>query len=1105
MNEQQAGPTFDQNQDVFLGELRLGSAVMNANRLGIVAGVNLMGVFIVLCQPILARTGLRAPWTAIMASVVLGLTILSVAELLGGSAGRGGTYNLVHETVGGPLAFLTGWAVLAGSLALAAGLAHYSAVLVTVQFNLEPGLAPWIGLGLVILIAFIQVLQWLPRRWQQNLAAAALTTFFVLSVLLVLPKLQTAQLRSIGTVNLAPLNLAAAWLASCYVAFEAMIASRQQLQQPTSRLNRAMFILLGSSGAAFSLALLVMAGLGLGSGTETASPWIQLGNASMLPGWLVLVLSLAALVFATNGCLMVAARQIHALSLEGALPSGFRKVRKGAPLPISLFAFLVVLAAPLVLWGPQPWLINSAAALFLLGMTSLNGAAIYSQRAEPDRRRPFSVPFAPLVPALAIAANLVLLRSLPAESWPGVLAWLGVGLVYYLVYARHQEVVAQEGEIVFGRVEERQQRRKHRILVPIGPKEDRHFILRMANTLAYALGGEVIPLQVIPVSDPLAMEEGQRIAHERNTLFQWSTRKAKDMGVPTHPITRLARNVPEGIIGTATEEECDLVLMSWPVNASGQDTGMGSILSRVARNVNCDVVVVAYRPEQVSERPKKRAEDTQTRAIKKILVPTAGGPNAPLAIQLALLLAGELDARVGSVYIASPNASDEELQQGNERIEQTLAAMREIAAKMPALADNPEWMAEIEFEGQVIQAQSVVRGIAEAGADYDLVFLGASEESLIDQVLFGNIPIRVASECTSPVVIVKRYQGLPRLWLQRAWNAIYEALPTLSQEEKIDVLREVHNGARPDVDFFVMIGLSALIATFGLLQNSTAVIIGAMLVAPLFSPILAISLAIAQGNIRMLRLGIESTLKGLTLAIGLAALLALIFPGRNITPEILARITPSLLDLAVALASGMAGAYAVARKDVATALPGVAIAAALVPPLGVVGVGLANGDLRVAGGGSLLFVTNLIAIALAGAITFLLLGFQPGARSSKELSLRRSLGIAVTLLVLVMIPLSVLFAQTLQTSRMEGTIRAAIGEALANYPSVELVNAEQIQIAADATDGQGTPVLLVTIPLYARGPLEAGLANRLGEEISRAAGETIQVRLVEYPVQESGP
>ena len=100
----------------------------------------------------------------------------------------------------------------------------------------------------------------------------------------------------------------------------------------------------------------------------------------------------------------------------------------------------------------------------------------------------------------------------------------------------------------------------------------------------------------------------------------------------------------------------------------------------------------------------------------------------------------------------------------------------------------------------MISANNVVEGISEAGSEFDLVLIGASEESLIDQVLFGSIPEQVARECPAPVIIVKHYRGLPRLWLMRTWIAIFEALPTLSREEQIEVYRTIHRDARPDVD-----------------------------------------------------------------------------------------------------------------------------------------------------------------------------------------------------------------------------------------------------------------------------------------------------------------
>jgi len=103
---------------------------------------------------------------------------------------------------------------------------------------------------------------------------------------------------------------------------------------------------------------------------------------------------------------------------------------------------------------------------------------------------------------------------------------------------------------------------------------------------------------------------------------------------------------------------------------------------------------------------------------------------------------------------------------------------------------------------------------------------------------------------------------LPHFWLRRVWDGFFRSLPKLTRREQAKVYRGVYQGAQPDTDYFVMMGLAAMIATYGLLQGSTAVIIGAMLVAPLFTPILAISLAIVRGDIRLLKIAVESALKG---------------------------------------------------------------------------------------------------------------------------------------------------------------------------------------------------------------------------------------------------
>ena len=143
----------------------------------------------------------------------------------------------------------------------------------------------------------------------------------------------------------------------------------------------------------------------------------------------------------------------------------------------------------------------------------------------------------------------------------------------------------------------------------------------------------------------------------------------------------------------------------------------------------------------------------------------------------------------------------------------------------------------------------------------------------------------------------------------------------------------------------------------------------------------------------------------------------------------MARTQPTLLDLAVALTSGMAGAYALARKDVSAALPGVAIAAALMPPLGVVGLGLSLGSVQVASGAFLLFITNLASICLAGVIIFILLDVRPQTwQPEVQRRIRRRL-IGFALLVLaIAIPLGIIMGGIVQDTAMQRTIWEILSE-----------------------------------------------------------------------------
>ena len=214
-------------------------------------------------------------------------------------------------------------------------------------------------------------------------------------------------------------------------------------------------------------------------------------------------------------------------------------------------------------------------------------------------------------------------------------------------------------------------------------------------------------------------------------------------------------------------------------------------------------------------------------------------------------------------------------------------------------------------------------------------------------------------------------------------------------------------------EYVVLTMLSSVLACLGMFLDSTAVIIGAMVLAPLMAPIIALAMGLLRGNQALINTPLITTGFGVGLALAVAAFMAMVIPSGRITVEIAARMQPNLLDLGVAIASGIAGAYAYARESVAKSLPGVAIAVALVPPLCVTGIGIGWFDLEMITGAFLLFLTNLIGIALAAAVTFFMLGYAPVVKS------RRGLIISLGLLVAITIPLSISFQNMHHTWQLE--------------------------------------------------------------------------------------
>jgi uncharacterized hydrophobic protein (TIGR00271 family) len=206
--------------------------------------------------------------------------------------------------------------------------------------------------------------------------------------------------------------------------------------------------------------------------------------------------------------------------------------------------------------------------------------------------------------------------------------------------------------------------------------------------------------------------------------------------------------------------------------------------------------------------------------------------------------------------------------------------------------------------------------------------------------------------------------------------------------------------------FTIMLTFSVVVAVMGLSADSAAVVIGAMLLAPLMQPVLATAACLSMSLFGRALWALIRVLTATAWCIMIAYVLSRLIPDGPLPGEVEARTRPDIRDLVVALAAGAAGAYATVRRDASSALPGVAVAVALVPPLATVGITLEAAEPELAVGAALLYGTNLAAIIFAGVMVFIATGFVPARRlANTALQLIVAGVITLALVVVVAVPL----------------------------------------------------------------------------------------------------
>ena len=231
---------------------------------------------------------------------------------------------------------------------------------------------------------------------------------------------------------------------------------------------------------------------------------------------------------------------------------------------------------------------------------------------------------------------------------------------------------------------------------------------------------------------------------------------------------------------------------------------------------------------------------------------------------------------------------------------------------------------------------------------------------------------------------------------------------------------------------------SIFIASIGLNMNSTAVIIGAMLISPLMTPIVGLGFGLAIFDTRLIKQSLEVLFTQVLVSLLVSTLYFWISPLSYASSELIARTSPTIWDVLIAIAGGIAGVIGSRKKEANNIVPGVAIATALMPPICTAGYGLANGNVRFLFGALYLFLINCVFIMLINIVGTRIMMRQSPLSSFKELNTKMRIGL-ISLIVLLVLPASYsAVTLTMDQARKEG-IKQFVGKEFANHTIINQV------------------------------------------------------------------
>ncbi|MFB6135075.1 MAG: amino acid permease [Halanaeroarchaeum sp.] len=575
------------------------------------------------------------------------------------------------------------------------------------------------------------------------------------------------------------IGLTSALVFITFFGFEAIATNAEEIEDPGRNVPRAIFFSMGLVTVVYSLVVLVVTlainnpdYLGLlvsavGDVTDAAGAqhFIETHGelamayaASFYLGdvgfYVIIVGALFSMLSAANATILAGSRVKLAMSRRDHLPDRFESLHPSFNTPYWSVALTGLLTAfflffftvfPRTLFGTltlhSPFLTfhmgisaiaHFADFMLLTGLIVVNFAVVRSRQKYPDIDRGFEVPAVPYIPIVAVLANLVLVANVEPGSLVFGLVAEAVGVVAWVTVIGKTSEAEIEQETPTVIEQSATEHRDYQLLVPIANPDHVEQLMRTARDIAADKDGEILVLSVVDLPEQTPLSAGEDAADARGEILERAMDVevgGGDSTVPVHGVVRIGHHVDEAILHTITQHDSDAVLMGWHGRPTRRrDVVLGSVVDTVVREASCDVLVERLGNEETPE---------------SILVPTAGGPHAEYAAEIARAIAHTTGASVTAMRVVDPGADEQERAGGREALDETAAILGDVPS-----------------DTRLVEGDDVAGTIVEESAEYDLTVIGSTREGLLQQFVFGTVPEQVGRNVSGTVIMAKRNLGI---------------------------------------------------------------------------------------------------------------------------------------------------------------------------------------------------------------------------------------------------------------------------------------------------------------------------------------------------------